>query len=122
MKKNLTKENELEKSEKAEKQFLKRYTLLRYNKLVSFILIGIFIICSICFALGVSEVNSNSVVTENDNPIGIGMTILLVIGAIGYICLPFFIFRRFSLAIILMGVSLWDVGMIFSNMMLEGEN
>ena len=109
MKKVLTQE------EKAEKKLIKRYTLCRFSKLVTFILIAAFIGCTIAFGAGMKAMNTNT------NPSAI-MTVLLIVGLIGFLVIPFFIFRRISLVAILMGVAIWDVGMMFQGMFIEGEN
>ena len=115
MKKVLTQE------EKAEKKFIKRYTLCRFNKLVTIILIAAFIGCTLCFGLGLRGLNTGTT-TTHEGSLGIGMTILLAIGGIGWAVIPFFIFRRCSLAFTLMGVGFWDVGIVLPGMALQGEN
>ncbi len=126
MKKVLTKEEQelkdLKKAAKTEKKLYKRYTLFRYNKLVTFILLGVFVACTVCFGLGMRTLNATDVMTEEGNPIEIGVTILLAVGGVGFGLIPFFIFRRFSLVAILIGVAFWDAGIVFQGMTLEGES
>jgi len=115
MKKVLTQE------EKAERKLIKRYTLCRFSKLVTIILIAAFIGCTLCFGLGLRGLNTGTT-TTHEGGLSIGMTILLAIGGIGWAVIPFFIFRRCSLAFTLMGVGFWDVGVALPGMALQGEN
>ncbi len=126
MKKVLTNEELLAKKndkkvKKAEKKLHKRYTLFRYKKLITFILLGVFIVATVCFGLGMQKLNSlEPVVDDTASTDGLVM-FLMIFGAIGLFVLPFFIFRRLSLVAILIGVALWDTSIVFPGMFLEGE-
>lgn len=149
----MTKEEK--KAIKEEKKLIKRYTLCRFGKITTIILIVIFIVCSCFFGMGISGLNAElepidpdqyrqeiidkqtadpnyqltpeeyefmvyGIVPYND-PLNGPTTVLLIIGAVGFLLLPLFIFRRFSLSVILMGVAFWDVGIFFPGMTVDGE-
>ncbi len=109
-------------SKKEEKKYLKKYTILKYGKITTFILLGIFVVAAICFGLGLRSLNSSMDIVGEETQTNMGVTVMLIFGAVGLFVLPFFIFRRFSLIAILIGVALWDAGIVFPGMFLEGES
>lgn len=145
------------KEEKAQKKLLKKYTIFRFGKIVSLILLVLFIAGALGFGMGIKDLNDGAsepfnadtyrqqiidkqtadpgyVMTPDErefmlygtepptNPMDAGTTVIFIIGTVGFLVLPFVIFRKFLLALTLMGVAMWDVGFIFPGMFTGGEN
>lgn len=94
----------LTKEEKQQKKFENKYKIFR-NKIMAIIAFVLFVGCAVMAAIGTLPKNAT-----ND--------ILVLMGSIGTIVaiiLPFFIFRKPALAIMLVGTGFFDAGVIFNN-------
>ena len=144
------------KEEKAQKKLLKKYTIFRFGKVVSIILLVLFIAATLGFAMGIKDLNDGAEPFDADayrqeiidkqtanpnyeltpdeyefimygtepptNPMDAGSLVIFIVGTVGFLVLPFVIFRRFLLALTLIGVAMWDAGFIFPGMFTAGEN
>lgn len=100
----MKKENKkvLTKEEKAERRKENKYKLC-YNKVLT-------IVCSILFAISAVMCGLGYKFVEYDY-----MYILGMVGTCASILLPFLIFRKPSLSLMVMGAALTDIGLIFNN-------
>ncbi len=122
MSKKLTKEDSEAKTiAKQQKKLFKRYTIFKFAKPVALILLALFVVATVCFGYGMQTLNTSTPVSDDAQIMDMGLTIMLIAGVIGYVVLPFLIYRRFSLIVILMGTALWDISLVFKDMFLEGE-
>ncbi len=103
--------------EKAELKLKKRYTLFRHGKIATIIMIAFVVAGAACFGLGVYRLNNG---LTPDQGVDILTILLMCFGWFTSMILPFVIFRRMSLAIILLGVAFWDMGVLIPAVKLEG--